>query len=275
MTDAQRRAAQVKRRTGGRVTSGEMSRRPERSRVEWIDEGRVGSRRASTTQAGSAARRSRGGSRNLRALDAVIDEFESALGKKAAPRAIKRYEAALAPFEAHRYDDARKILLPMAREYDGVSAVHEMLGLCLYRSGNWAAAARELERALEVNPTWVFNHAVLADCHRALKNFSRVEELWEELAAASPSAEIVAEGRIVFAGSLADRGDLEAALASMGTARSDNGRPAEHHLRQWYVIADLHDRLGDVVQARNFFERILRHDPGFADVVERLASLGA
>ena len=274
MTEAQRRAAQVKRRTGGRVTSGEMSRRPERSRVEWIDEGRVGQRDRSDNGQKPSARRGRSGSKHLRAIDSVVDEFESKLGKKAAPRAIKRYEAALEPFEAHRYDEARKILLPMAREYDGVSAVHEMLGLCLYRAGNWAAAARELERALQINPGWIFNHAVLADCHRALKNFERVEELWEELASASPNAEIVAEGRIVLAGSHADRGDLEAALASMATARSDNGRPAEHHLRQWYVIADLHDRMGDVVQARNFFERVLRHDPGFADVVERLASLG-
>ena len=252
-----------------------MSRKPERSRVEWIDEGSVGSRRRPADAPAPSRRRSRGGSKSLRALDTVIEEFEKTLGKKAAPRAIKRYEAALLPFEAHRYDEARKILLPMAREYEGVAAVHEMLGLCLYRAGNWAAASRELERALELNPRWIFNHAVLADCHRAIKNYDRVDELWEELAAASPNAEIVAEGRIVLAGSLADRGDLEAALSAMATARSDNSRPAEHHLRQWYVIADLHDRLGDVIQARNFFERVVRHDPSFADVVERLSSLGA
>lgn len=252
-----------------------MSRRPERSKVEWVDEGAVGGRGRRRDDVASRPKSSRGRSKNLRALDSVIDEFESTLGKKAAPRAVKRYEAVLVVFEANRYDEARKMLLPMAREYDGVAAVHEMLGLCLYRAGNWSAAARELERALEINPGWIFNHAVLADCHRAIKNYSRVEELWKELAAASPNAEIVAEGRIVVAGALADQGELEKALEMMGTARSDNGRPAEHHLRQWYVIADLHDRLGDVIQARQFFERVARHDASFADVVERLASLGS
>ena len=37
-------------------------------------------------------------------------------------------------------------------------------------------------------------------------SWSAVEELWDELRQASPSAELVMEGRIVMAGSLADRG---------------------------------------------------------------------
>jgi len=166
------------------------------------------------------------------------------------------------------------MLLPMAREYNGVSAIHEILGLCLYRSGNWAAAARELERALEINPRWLFNHAVLADCHRALGNHARILELWEELAAASPNAEIVAEGRIVVAGSLADQGDLNGAISMMKTAADDQSRPGEHHLRLWYVLGDLHDRAGNVILARQFFERVARHEPEFSDVAERLSVLG-
>ena len=52
-------------------------------------------------------------------------------------------------------------------------------------------------------------HPVLADCYRALKRWARVDELWEELRAASPSADLVAEGRIVVAGGLADRGRID------------------------------------------------------------------
>ncbi|MFM9082822.1 MAG: tetratricopeptide repeat protein, partial [Actinomycetota bacterium] len=269
-----RKAGEVRRRTGGRVTTGEMSTRPTRERIEWSDEGGPGARQADASRAKTRPKAAKGGRRELRALDDVIEEFEKRLGKRSSGRAIKRYEAALVPFEAHRYDEARKMLLPMAKEYQDVSAVHEILGLCLYRAGNWAAAARELERALELNPRWLFNHAVLADCHRALGNHARIAELWDELAAASPNAEIVAEGRIVVAGSFADQGDLDAAIAMMKTAVGDQSRPGEHHLRQWYVLGDLHDRAGNVILARQFFERVARHEPDFADVAERLSVLG-
>jgi hypothetical protein len=67
---------------------------------------------------------------------------------------------------------------------------------------------------------------------------------------------------------------VEEALSTLSRQAADNKRPSEHHLRQWYVIGDLHDRAGNVIEARRFFERIVMHDAGFADVVERLASLG-
>lgn len=215
------------------------------------------------------------GRKSVRALDAVVEEFESALGTRIAARGLKRYEAALAEFEAHHYDEARRMLTPMAREYSDVAAVHEMHGLCLYRCGEWKKASVALERALVLNPGWIFNHAVLADCHRALGNHDRVEELWLEVAQVSPAPEIVAEARIVRAGSLADRGDLEGALTLMAKSSNDVARPLEHHLRQWYVVADLHDRNGNIIEARHFFERIARHDQQFADVIERLSTLGA
>jgi tetratricopeptide (TPR) repeat protein len=242
-----------------------------------VDEG--SSSRPKRQQTGARSRSSgraqKGGRKEVRALDAVIEEFERALGGRAASRAVKRYEAALQAFEAYRYDEARKILSPMAREYADVSAVHEMYGLCLYRAGQWKKAAEELERALVLNPDWIFNHAVLADCYRALGNHQRVEELWKEVAAASPNPELMAEARIVHAGSLADRGHLQEALSFMEKSAQDVNRPAEHHLRQWYVVGDLHDRLGNVIEARRFFERVATHEPGFADVVERLAALGS
>jgi hypothetical protein len=48
----------------------------------------------------------------------------------------------------------------------------------------------------------------------------------------------------------------------------------DHHLRQWYVIADLHDRSGDIIKARRFFGMIAAADPDFADVSDRLRALG-
>jgi tetratricopeptide (TPR) repeat protein len=211
----------------------------------------------------------------VRALDSVVEEFERALGTRASVRALKRYDAALQAFEAHRYEDARKILNPMAKEYADVSAVHEMLGLCLYRAGQWKRALTELEIAVSQNPDWIFNHAVIEDCHRALGNHQMVEKYWRELAEASPHPELLAEGRIVMAGSLADRKLFEEAHALMEKSAGDMKRPSEYHLRQWFVIADLYDKQGNVIKARQFFERIALHDRQFVDVAERLATLGA
>ena len=97
---------------------------------------------------------------------------------------------------------------------------------------------------------------MLADCYRALRRHARVEELWTELKLASPSAPIVAEGRIVMAGSLADRGELRKAIALLRPAAAPPRRIREHHLRTWYVLADLYDRSGDVTAARQLFSRI-------------------
>ena len=274
-TAAQRRSAEVYERTGGRQTRGGMSNPPERSREDWIDEGSTRpTRRPSGVRAKATGRAQKGGRKEVRALDAVVEEFEKVLGSRASARAIKRYEAALQAFEAHRYDDARKILSPMAREYADVSAVREMFGLCLYRGGQWKRALGELETAVRLNPDWIFNHAVIADCHRALGNHQLVEQYWRELAEASPHPELLAEGRIVMAGSLADRGLFVEAMDLMEKAGGDMKRPSEYHLRQWFVIADLYDRQGNVIKARQFFERIAQHDPQFVDVAERLSTLG-
>ena len=48
----------------------------------------------------------------------------------------------------------------------------------------------------------------------------------------------------------------------------------EHHLRQWYVLADLYDRAGETPRSRTLFERIRAVDPSFADVTARLRQLG-
>ena len=277
-TAAQERSDEVKGRIGERRTSGEMSLPPERSREDWVDEGSVRPARKAPSfgpRSKGTGRPQKGGRKEVRALDSVVEQFEKALGSKASPRALKRYDAALQAFEAHRYDDARKILNPMSREYSEVAAVREMLGLCLYRGGQWKRALVEFEASLKLNPDWIFNHAVIADCHRALGEHQMVEKYWQELQEASPHPELMAEGRIVMAGSMADRRQITEALALMEKAAGDMSRPSEYHLRQWFVIADLYDKEGNVIKARQFFERIAAIDPGFVDVAERLSTLGA
>ena len=279
-TAARRRSQEVKDRTGGRRTQLEMSSAPVRSKEEWIDEGSVRPNRGAPhkptgARARTSAKPARGGRRQVRAMDSVIEEIERAVGAKAASRVVRRYEAALASFEAHRYSEARVVLVPLARECSDVAAIRELLGLCYYREANWKKAVEHLEASLAINPKWIFNHAVLADCHRALGNYDRIEQLWEEISEASPHPELLAEARIVYAMSIADQGDPAKALTIMVKILTQPKRINEYHLRQWYVVADLYDRLGNIIKAREVFDKISDIDPSFADVAERLSVLGA
>jgi hypothetical protein len=115
---------------------------------------------------------------------------------------------------------------------------------------------------------------VLADSYRALRRYHEVDVLWAELRAGSPAPSLLAEGRIVAAGALADQGDLAGALRLMTKAATVPKKVREHHLRQWYVLGDLSDRSGDVMSARRWFGVVAQHDADFADVQDRLRSLG-
>jgi len=159
------------------------------------------------------------------------------------------------------------------RELPQVAAGHELNGLACYRTGRWREAAASLEQARQLRPDPALL-PVLADCYRAMKRWPAVDGVWREIREASPSHEVMAEGRIVVAGSLADRGQLKEAIALMEPARTPPKKVREHHLRQWYVLADLLDRAGDSVGAARLFNQVLAHDVEFADTRERLRALG-
>lgn len=79
---------------------------------------------------------------------------------------------------------------------------------------------------------------------------------------------------MVAAGALADQDDLRGALELMEVATKRPKAVRDFHLRQWYVLADLYDRTGDPISARRWFSTILEFDDDFADVRDRLRSLG-
>ena len=137
----------------------------------------------------------------------------------------------------------------------------------------WREAAASLERFRELTGS-VDQHPVLADCYRALRRWTEADQLWRELKEASPSAEIVAEGRIVAAGSLADRGELALAIRLLEGANLAPAKVRVHHLRTWYALGDLLDRAGEAGRARRLFQQVSSVDPDFADVGVRLANLG-
>lgn len=194
------------------------------------------------------------------------------VGPRDAARVEARLRDAAKAFERERYQEARKLLVPLADRMPDNPAVRELLGLTHYRTGRWKQAIAELEafRALTGSTE---QHPVLADCHRALRHWGEVEALWDELREVSPSAELVTEGRIVVAGSLADRDRLGDAIALLEKGFRFPRQPQTHHLRRAYALADLHERAGDLPHARSLFERVANVAPVFGDVEDRVRSL--
>jgi tetratricopeptide (TPR) repeat protein len=199
-------------------------------------------------------------------------ELEAAVSPQRAARLTARLKEAAKAFDQERFADAKRILRPMAEEAPSAASVRELLGLTYYRLGQWKPATRELEAFADLTKS-TEQHPVLADCYRALGRHKRVQELWEELRAASPSAALVAEGRIVLAGSLADRGELAEAIGVLQKVRRPNKRPQEHHLRVAYALADLYERSGDLAKARDTFAWVAGIDPEFADAQRRARAL--
>lgn len=194
------------------------------------------------------------------------------------PTKVDRYRERLAEaakaYERDRYKDAAKLLKPLAETMPGASSVRELYGLTMYRLGRWDIAIRELEAYRQLEPASYDQHPTLADAYRARKRWAEVESVWEDLRSASPSADLVAEGRIVMAGAMADRGKLAEAIALLEKGRTDRKRPQPHHLRVWYALADLYERAGEVPKARELFRLVLSVDPELYDTAERLRTIG-
>ncbi len=229
-------------------------------------------------EAGAAVRRGRRPAPERAAPSARPDGGEDPIAREATATGVPRFAQRLAEasraFERDRFTEARGLLRPLAQRAPGSAPVRELYGLTLYRLGQWAAATRELEAFAELTGS-AEQHPVLADCARALKRWDRVEELWRELKSASPSAALVAEGRIVMAGALADQGRLSDAIALLEPAVARQPKKLrEHHLRLLYALADLRERAGEVPAARSLFRRIRDVAPDFADVSDRLRALG-
>ena len=266
-------------------------------REEWIDEGPVRKAAGDAVRRGSAPKpgerrpnRQRSGSErpapsrnDKRRKERTTKRAESALeldrekltrqfGAPRADRTIRRLGEAADAFTDERYEDARKLLKPLAEAVPGEPAIRELYGLTLYRLGRWRLAIAELEEFARRTVS-AEQHPVLADCHRAMGQHRRVAELWEELGAASPDAATVAEGRIVYAGSLADQGDLPGAIAVLEAGSLGTKKLKPHHLRMRYALADLYDRAGEHQSARRHFEAVAATDPAFYDVADRLRQL--
>lgn len=242
----------------------------ERTTEVWIDEGGTRDAAEAATKRASSARDRRP---SPEVAPEVVAAIHDAVGSQRGAKLAARLADAAAALERERFGDAKRMVSPLVKELPGVAAVHEVNGLINYRQGNWrqAASALEAARAIDLDPAML---PVLADAYRAQRDWAAVERLWDDIKAISPSQEVMAEGRIIAASALADRGALNEAIQLLAAASTPPKRVRDHHLRQWYVLADLYDRVGDQVAATRWFRLIVAQDAAFADTRDRLRALG-
>ena len=163
------------------------------------------------------------------------------------PAGNAKLEDAARAYSADRYQDALRVLRKLSVQAPHSAAVKELLGLTLYRMGRWPLAVQELMAHHELSGSYD-QYPVIVDCFRAMRRYADADAIWEELRQASPSAEVVAEGRLVAAGSLADQGDLSGAVKLLESSLR-HSRPKVSHLRQWYARAYFYDRAGELPRA--------------------------
>ncbi|MEY3616297.1 MAG: hypothetical protein RLZZ518_1300 [Actinomycetota bacterium] len=284
-TEAQRRRSEVFARKGPRKYGKDkpFGDRPDREeRV--IDEGSVrkprfdGSKRASRDAPRSKSRAPRREDGPMfptppALQEPLAGEVRRAVGDRRYESVSAQLSRALVAYDAERYREALSVLSPVLEDLWLIADVRVLAGRLEYRAQRWKNAAEHLEFARGSDRSDMTNLPVLIDCYRALKRYQLVDELWSELKEASPHPMIMAEGRVSAAMSYADRGDVQTAIRMM-THGADPRQVQPHHLMEWYVLGDLHDRAGDAVSAKRFFSKVVQSDAKYFDAAQRLATLG-
>jgi len=251
-------AAGARRSTGKPWVGGD--RRPQR--IEQPETGRYRSR----------------GERHFELPKGIVEELrvgsaEARPGARRAPATLERRMAnAAMAYERDRYQDALSALKPVLDAAPHSASVRKLHGLILYRLGRWRAAAKELREFHALSGSYD-QHPVIADCERALGRPDRVRSLWDEIRRAGVDREVLVEGRLVMAGTLADEGKFEEAIELLRPEGKLRRNPDLAHLRQWYALADLYERAGDLPRARELFARVAQAAPDLLDAPERLAAL--
>lgn len=185
------------------------------------------------------------------------------------PAVASAVAAALEAFAEENFEAAARSAAQAKSNAPRSAMVQEILGLSLYHLGSWKEALTELMSYRRISGSRDQNH-VIADCYRALDRPEKASEICAEVNQTEVSAEIWAETMIVAAGALADRGELGRALRTLARAELDPAAVEPHHLRLWYVRADLLEKLGREAEAGQMWQRIVAEDPDFFDAEERM-----
>lgn len=196
-------------------------------------------------------------------------ELERTVKPAALPKAAQLVAKALDAYLAGEFSRAASLAGEAKRDAPRSGRLRELLGLSLYHSGRWQEAIRELLTFRRMTGTVDQNH-IIADCYRAAGRPEKAVEACLEVSQAQVPSEIWSELVIVAASAMGEMNDFERALNHLGRAELEPKQVQEHHLRLWYVRADLLERAGRAAEARNLFKRIAEENPDFYDAAERL-----
>jgi len=179
-------------------------------------------------------------------------------------------------YDRNRFEEALRLGRTVADAVPGVAPVRELTGLAAYRVERWPVAKTNLRAYFDL--TGDPQHLPLVmDCERAGRRYRAVPKTFALLEEHEPSPEVLAEGRIVLAATLADQHEYAQAIDVLvkAGALKNLRNPSYRHVRLWYALGDLYDRAGDQSAAREMFARVVRADPDAYDAARRLGDIGA
>jgi len=264
-----------------------MSERPRRGRREKGDRdaragggAKGGGRAKRTTHRASAQPRDRGEATYastsrydpVHLSDEVVRELHSSARPTKGDILVKVFSDAVSAYAAGDVGEAIRLGDQAKHMALRSTNVREFLGLAYYSAERWKEAARELSAFRRIAGSTEQN-PVIADTYRALGKPEKAVELIDEMEPTLVPEPVYFEGTIVAAGALTDLGRIDDALARLEALNLDPAIAQEHHLRAWYVLADLLERRGRFTQARSWFEAIAAADPDLTDAPERAARL--
>jgi tetratricopeptide (TPR) repeat protein len=167
---------------------------------------------------------------------------------------------------AGNVDEARKVYEQvLEREPNNANALN-LLGLASWQSGQHAAAAELLRKAIALDGSQAAFYGNLAAALRGLRQFDEAVENYQRAIRLQPYAAVVH----VHLGSLYEELDApDKAIASYETAvRVEPNRP-EAYVR----LARVHKQRGDLRAAESFFRQAIQRAPGVAELYFELANV--
>ncbi len=205
---------------------------------------------------------------------------KSSPARSGAPRRGKvadRLAAAARAYERDRYPEALRITRDLADQVPESAAARELHGLVCYRLGRWREAVRHLERgapALGRRPQPGPGPHGLPPRHGPPPTRRGPLEGIARARRRRPTSSSKAVSCWPRTWPRSGSSTRPSWCSPPPVAARNLRNPGDRHLRQWYVLADLYERAGDVPRARELFARVVSVDPELADAAERLLALG-
>lgn len=171
-------------------------------------------------------------------------------------------------YESREFEKAEQMLRMVLDEEDRYADVHDMLGVIAHSRGNFLAAERHFERALEINPAYTEAALNLAVTYNDRGKYEKAREVYGRIKV-GPSG--TRQGLDPFArGKIANmHADIARAYEDAGLARDAIGE-YEKATALCPHFADLQTKLGmllrevnDLTGARTRYEAALQAKPGY------------